>query len=482
MKLQARLLSDEERLRVHNQSIRALEEIGTKVPSERALSLLEKHGAKIDWDEQVAYINEKMVCDALDKAPKEFTLGAVDPKYDLKLPTRDSIYNLDGSGIWTIDYETGKRRRSTTEDIINAVRIFDEIEIGNAVWAPVSPSEEDGPADAESIMDMGYLFKYYRKHVQDEVTDPVEVPYMIGILKAILGSIEEVKKRKIYSVCYCTIAPLAHEKYMLEATLDISHYDVPVLAFPMPAAGSTGPASLFSNLVLSNAETLSIFVLLQCESPGVPILFGNAAGITNRRSGVLLEGAVESTLTNTAMVEMAEYYGGFPTEMAGCLTDAKEPGRQAAIEKTLSTLPFEMSGADIVQGIGMLEASMTLSFEQILIDEEIALLCKRMSRGINVSDETDFYEDMKAVGHSGHFLKQKNTKHTFRSGSEYFNPYLMDRDSYEEWERIGSPDMYKNAHKRVKDILNSEPKNYLPYNTEKEIDEIIKEAKRIYSE
>jgi len=482
MILQTHLLSDEERQKVHKQSIRVLEEVGMKFPGERALSLLEKNGAKIDWDNEIAYISEEMVRKALDTAPKEFTLGGRNPEFDLKLPTDETIINLDGAGIWTYDYELGKRRRSTTRDIANAARIFDEIEIGNLVWAPVSPTEGEVPPEAESLLDMDVLFNNYTKHVQDEVKDRREVPLMVSMMKAILGSVEEIKRRKIYSVVYCTIAPLANEQEMMEATMDLSHYMVPICAFPMPAAGSTGPASLFSNLVLNNAETLSIFVLFQCESPGVPILFGSAAGITNRRSGVLLEGAVETTLINASMQDMAEYYGGFPTELAGCLSDSKTPGRQTAMEKALSTLPFFMVDADVVQGIGLFETSMTLCLEQILIDEEIALMCKRIRDGIKVCDETDFFEDIRAVSPTGHFLKQKNTRKTFRSGPEYFNPRLADRDTYEEWKNIGSPDMYQNAHKRVEEIIASEPKDPLPLNIQKEMKEILEEAVGVFSE
>jgi len=462
--------------------MRVLEEVGVKYPSERALSLLEKNGAKIDWDKQIAYISEAMVKKALDTAPKEFTLGGRNPEYDLKLPMNDTIFNLDGAGIWTYDYELGKRRRSTTQDIANAARVFDEVEMGNLVWASISPTEGEVPPGAESILDMDVLFNNYTRHVQDEVKDPREVPLMVNMLKAILGSEEEIKRRKIYSVCYCTIAPLANEEEMMEATMDLSHYHVPILAFPMPAAGSTGPASLFSNLVMNNAETLSIFVLFQCETPGVPILFGSAAGVTNRRSGVLVEGAVETTLINAAMQDMAAYYGGFPTEMAGCLSDAKVPGRQAAIEKTLSTLPFFMANTDIVQGVGLFEASMTLCLEQILIDEEIGKMCKRLCSGIDMSEEMDFFEDIRDVGPTGHFLKQRNTKATFRGGTEFFNPLIADRSSYEEWEQLGSPDMYETAHKRVQEILASEPKDPIPLNIQKEMKEIVEESKRVFGE
>ena len=106
------------------------------------------------------------------------------------------------------------------------------------------------------------------KHVQDELTDPREVPFMIEGMKAILGSEEAVKERKIYSVCYCTLAPLTHDGGMSEALIDLSEFEIPILIFPMPCAGSTGPASLFSNIAMGNAEALSAVVLFRWPIPG----------------------------------------------------------------------------------------------------------------------------------------------------------------------------------------------------------------------
>ena len=477
MKAYAQVLTAEEKEQIHKQSIRILEEVGVKFPNERALSLLEKNGAKVDWDEQIAYISEAMVKDALSKMPKEFVLGGREPEFSLKLPATESVFNLDGGGIWIYDYDLGKRRRPITGDTANLTRVFDEVEIGNVLWPMGAPTEGTVPVNAERVFTLASVFKNYRKHTQDEISDPAEVGFMINILKAILGSVEEIKKRKIYSVTYCTISPLAHEEEALEANLDLCQYDVPILALPMPGAGSTAPASLMSTVAMTNAEILSIFVIFQCERPGLPMIYGGAATATNRRNGTLMEGAVETSLMQGAMKEMADYYG-LPSMMAGCITDAKEPSMQAVIEKTISSSLLSMMGADIIQGIGSLDTSMVCSLEQILIDEEIAMMCKRLRDGINFSPEMDFFDDIKAVGPTGHFLKQKNTRAAFRS-AEYYNPTLADRDTYEDWIKLGSPDMYKNAHKRVKEILASEQKSLLPANVIKEIDEIVNEAMRV---
>lgn len=168
---------------------------------------------------------------------------------------------------------------------------------------------------------------------------------------------------------------------------------------------------------------------------------------------------------------------GLPTTIAGCLTDAKEPGMQAVLEKVLTTMPLTLAGADVIQGIGLLESSMTLSLEQILIDAEIAGLCQRIHDGIQVTEEKDCYEDIVKVGQGGHFLKQPSTRTGFRS-NEFYAPSLLDRDSYDEWCDLGSPNMYTEANKKVKGILAADPAHPIPMDVEIQIREIMEEMRR----
>ena len=68
---------------------------------------------------------------------------------------------------------------------------------------------------------------------------------------------------------------------MCDAYLDLIEYEQPVCIFPMACAGSTGPGSLFSNIVLGNAEAISSLVLFQMAKPGCPLIYGDASGSTN---------------------------------------------------------------------------------------------------------------------------------------------------------------------------------------------------------
>jgi hypothetical protein len=105
------------------------------------------------------------------------------------------------------------------------MRVFEEMSLASVVW-PHSMTE--GPAHSAATRTLISSLSASTMHVQAE-----------EILSTILGSEEEVIKRKIYSVCYCTLAPLVHEGEMCDACLDLTEFEAPILIYPMPCAGAT---------------------------------------------------------------------------------------------------------------------------------------------------------------------------------------------------------------------------------------------------
>ena len=261
---------------------------------------------------------------------------------------------------------------------------------------------------------------------------------------------------------------------MCDAYLELLDYEVPICVYPMPCTGSTGPASLFSNIAMANAEALSAIVLFQLAMPGTPIIMGDAPGSTDFRTGAFLEGSPEMVLQAGARGEMARFYG-LPNEQSGCLTDAKEHGPQAIMEKMLTTLPLVLSGADLIQGPGALDTSNMMSLEQIVVDDEIARMCQRLRDGVDTVPEKNYFEDIQAVGPGGHFLGQRNTRNATRS-SEFVTPALADRNPFNQWAALGRPDLYDNAREKVKEILANPQKDPLPENVIGKLEEIMRRA------
>ena len=264
MLTQAQFLSKEEQQIIHNESIRILEKVGVLFHSNKALDILAKNGAKIDTESNIAKIPSEMVDEALKTAPKSFTCGARVPDNDFALPSTYSGYVLDNGGIFTRDFKTGERRNASSRDHYEFLRVFDEMKLGAMVWG----TSVQSPKPYNLIQKILTSYMYSSLHIQDELSHQKEVPFIIEGLEAILGSSDAVKQRKLFSVIYCTLAPLVHEGHMCDAYLDLIEYEQPICVFPMACAGSTGPASLYSNIALGNAEALSALVLFQMAKPG----------------------------------------------------------------------------------------------------------------------------------------------------------------------------------------------------------------------
>ncbi|CAB1074046.1 hypothetical protein D1AOALGA4SA_2034 [Olavius algarvensis Delta 1 endosymbiont] len=471
MSIQCQILTEDEKHRIHAESIRILTEVGAKFHSGKALDILKRNGARVDNDTRIACIPEEMVQQALATAPKSFVLGSRVAENDFHLPSSYSGYVLDNGGIFTRDFKTGERRPANYQDHIDFLRVFDEMQLASAIWPA---SVDEFPKHSANVREDVSSFIYSTRHIQDELGHPAEVDYIVEAMVAILGDEDAVKDRHLYSVIYCTLAPLVHEGEMCDAYLELSQYDAPICVFPMPCAGSTGPASLFSNIAMGNAEALSALVLFQMARPGTPIVFGDASGSTNFASGGFLEGSPEMVLQTAARGEMAKFYN-LPDTQAGCLTDAKDHGPQAVMEKMVTTLPLVMMGVDLVQGPGALETSNMMTLEQIVVDDEIACMCKRMKDGVDMSEAKNYFHDIREVKPGGHFLTRPSTLEACRS-SEFFMPRLADRNSFDQWVALGRPDVYDKAREKVEEILASPQKNPLPDDVVGKLEDIMRRA------
>jgi trimethylamine--corrinoid protein Co-methyltransferase len=324
------------------------------------------------------------------------------------------------------------------------------------------------------------MIRFSSKHGEHELHFTNQVPYLIDGLKAVMGSKVDVRARKAFSLIYCPVAPLMHDGEMLDAYLELGQVDMPVMIMPMPVVGTTGPASLFANVCVANAEVLSSFVIYQLAHPGRSLIHSNATGTMDFRNGAYLGGSPEMGLMAAAMTQMGRFYN-LPTSSAGCTSDAKQIGSEAVLEKLVTTLPPVCAGADIIVGMGEIESDQLLVLEQLVVDNELAHFCERIFNGVDSGSGKDLFDDIQQVGPGGNFLKSKNTRNAARS-SEFFYPNLIDRHTNEVWAGLGRPTMYTKARERVDEILAAPLVDPLPDSVSCELDAILRAADKELAE
>jgi trimethylamine--corrinoid protein Co-methyltransferase len=478
MRLTAQILSEDEQNRIHAMSMRILEEVGIRFYGDQAPKILRKHGIHFDPENKIAKISVEIVEEALNSAPKTFILGARNPSYNYALPAAHTRYGLDGTAAFALDFQRGERRYGQSFDIQNGLRIFQQMDMGVMAWAPTCA--EDIPAHIRALYEFLSMARFCSKHGEHELHRVEQVPYLEEGLIAIMGSEEALRKSNAYSLIYCPVAPLTHDGQMLDAYLELGEMNLPVMCMPMPVNGTTGPASLYSNIALANAEMLSSLVIFQLAHPGRPVIFSSSTATIDFRNGTYLAGVSEMALQTASLVVMGKYYG-LPTSGAGFTSDAKQIGAEAVMEKLVTTLPSVLAGADILVGFGEIESDQLLVLEQIVVDNEIARIIQRLAEGVDCSAEKDLFDDIAKVGPGGHFLACRSTRLAARS-DEFLTTHLIDHHAFEAWADLGRPSMYSNARKVVEEILAQPVVDALPEEVEAKLDQILLRAEKELAE
>ncbi|MGQ9588307.1 MAG: trimethylamine methyltransferase family protein, partial [Thermoplasmata archaeon] len=136
------VLEDDEAERIHEAALEVLSQVGLKVNSEKALSLLRDSGCSIESQTNVAKIPEELVDRAVKDCPKEFVLASRDGSGDVQIPvkTRPAICT-DGFALDIVDDDTGQRRKSVNEDLVRFARLGDALDDLDFFWPILTPQD-----------------------------------------------------------------------------------------------------------------------------------------------------------------------------------------------------------------------------------------------------------------------------------------------------------------------------------------------------
>jgi trimethylamine--corrinoid protein Co-methyltransferase len=447
------ILSDEEIHDIHAATLEVLERTGVIIREENALKLLEQAGAVVDHNTKLVKIPEHLIEEAVAKAPKSFIWHARNPKNNIKVGGEPTKFGPASGGVNIIDLETGECRSPTEKDTEQQVRLIDALDNISINYPPASIS--DVSADASDVYCLAITAKNTSKCILGETYDKKTAHDSIRIAAALVGGEEELRKRPTIAGYVDPISPLVFEKGMTEALIEYASYGQIIFMTAMTLAGGTGPATLAGLLVQQNAEILSGLLIAHLVNPHAPVVYGNVSCPMDMRTGDSATGAPEVGLLGAGFVQLAKHYG-LPCS-AGAQCTARVPDAQASYEKMMSVMMAVMAGADFVDLFaGTIESFRTSSYEQLVIDNELAGMALRCAEGIEVNAETLATEVIDRVGPGGNYLADKHTSKSFRQ--EHYFSNLGDKRTRADWEKSGGKDIREQARDRAREILkNHEP-------------------------
>lgn len=474
MKATLRVLSDDERTRVHEESLNLLGKTGVRVDSAKGRSILKQAGAWVEASSHMVRFPRHLVEECLGMVPKNLTLGARKPGAELSLDGECCTLCLDGEGTLVLDRNSGKRRRATYNDWKEITRVADFLDEVGMYWCQVEAGHR-GDTLGDVVQYFCDVQRYFSKHVQDTIMHPSHAQWLIEVLQIIHGSTVDIQRNHPMSTLLCPQSPLIIDQDYTDAYLALKGLNMPVAVMPMPLMGATAPASMIATIVQGNCEVLSMLCLIQAHEPGAPVIYAPALALMDPRTGGLRNAGMQYAVMGAAATEMARYYN-LPAESCPGGSDAHQLDIQMGLEGAAMSLPTMLAWPDIIVGPGMLDGSMVASLEQLIIEVEIFRLAKQAHRGV-VTDQQNWLVDVIGdVGPGGHFLSESSTLSAIRSDEWYLSD-LGFHGSFEDWLAQGKEPLAATVNKKLDNILASHESLPLDESVENELAKICKRAR-----
>ncbi len=443
----ATLLTQEQVERIHEASLEILEEVGLKVRYEPARELFRKHGCSVDG-ERVRFPRE--VTEKYRKmVPSSFTFHARDPKFDKTIPQDSPVIVTASSAPDIIDPVTGQERRAESGDIARIAHLINELP-GYDVFS-ISTLADDAPADQFTVSRLYPSMKYCLKPLRVTTTNMKDTLSVMEMAYMVAGGRDAYMERPFLTHHYCpVVSPLTMDHLSTENVMFFAEQGLPVYPTIVPNAGLTSPMSMAGTLAQGNAEFLSGLLLMQMVKEGTPTIYATLGTVADMRTGAYTSGGIECGMLHMAFAQLAHFYnvpcGGYIG-----LTNAKVNDAQAGYETGMSAIGGLLSGMDMFNIGGLIDALKTFDFAKAVIDDEVALMMKRMKRGVHFNDDELGLPLIKEIGPGGSFITAKHT--ISRMKTEAVMTKIADRDARTIWEKKGALDIHARAMKKARDVM-----------------------------
>jgi trimethylamine--corrinoid protein Co-methyltransferase len=443
------LLTPEEVHRIHEASLEILENVGLEVNNARARELYRRHGCHINDENLRVTMPGRVIEQFLKMVPPTFTFRARNPDFDRTIPDDAPLTMTASSAPNLIDPVTGEERRTTSADIARIARIVNELP-GIDIFS-ISVLAEDAPPGQYSLTRFYTALKYCQKPVRGSGDPGNDSQSILQLAYTIAGSEAAYKDHPFITHHYCpVISPLKMDEHSTESLIFFAERGLPSHPTVVPNAGLTSPMTLVGTLAQGNAEFLALAALTQMVRPETPAVYASLSTVADMRTGVYAPGGIECGMLNMAHAQMARFYNIPSCGYIG-LTNSKLVDAQAGFEKALSCMAGLLAGMHVLQFVGLIESLLAFDFGMAVIDNEIALMLKRLARGMDMSQDNLALEEIAEIGPGGMFSTTDRTLRLMRTGA--FLPDIADRQPRQSWVTRGSDDAQTRALKRARKIL-----------------------------
>jgi trimethylamine--corrinoid protein Co-methyltransferase len=463
------LLASDENLRlIHETATRVLAEIGIRTDHTGMRDLLADIGCRVE-NERV-FIRPELVAATLEAIPASFTIYGRSPEDHITVGL-EKTYGINTGILPNIyDFETGKIRRSTLDDVKTTTRLLDAMENVHAVYVSLVDATELEP-HMVTVCDFAAVLANTTKPLTGPgVTNRAETETVVAMARAVRnGDGEQLKRFPPCVPFVCPVSPLYFPEDIVESLIVIAEAGLPLNALPNPVMGLTSPYTIASSVALGHAEVLTLAVMAHAVSPGLPILNHNTPSVADMRSLASTTGGPETGLVRQTVVLLSHYLG-IPVCAHGH-TSSAVLDFQAAEEKALNGLLLASARPSLLGGLGGLANVTVTSYESILLDNERYGAIFRILEGVQVDADHLAFDVVPELVETGSVLSSEHTlKHLY--SDEVWTPQLAIRQGLVGG-ATSSETSFDRARAEARKLMDGYEVAPLPDDVQSEIDEIL---------
>jgi trimethylamine--corrinoid protein Co-methyltransferase len=459
--------------RLHQASLRIVEEIGLDFMDGEALDLWQKAGARVDHGRQHVWIDRGLLMEWVAKAPGSFTWRARNPARDLLIGENCINFAPNGGVAYSSNLDSG-RRRGTMEDYLNFTKLVQMCSVlhygGEQLVAP-----QDVPSSVRHLRRLYTLFTHTDKAAMEAAHGREIVQDNLNLARIVFGDFERAAEVVIGGIINAS-SPLRYDARMIGGILAYARAGQVNIITPFILAGAMSPISIASALAQQNAEALAGIGLAQLAHPGAPVIYGGFTTNVDMKTGSPAFGTPEGAWAMAVGAQLARRYH-LPYRGSGSLNTSKVPDAQAAWETQWTIWPAVLSHTNfIMHATGWLEGGLTASYEKFIIDVETLAMFYHFLGGFAIDDDTLALDMIAEVGPGGHHFGTPHTQARF--ATEFYQPILADRLGYETWAAAGQMDAARRAYHVWKELLAAYEKPALDPGIEQGLREYVERRER----
>jgi trimethylamine--corrinoid protein Co-methyltransferase len=447
--------------RIHEVSLKVLEQTGIILHFPPARALLQAHGATVDEDRQWVRIPRRLVEQALRSAPRTVLLySQADPRKDCQLGLNGGHYARTTTGLnWIVDHRVARRRPVTEPDVVNWTRVIHalpNIHIAGSLY------DQEAAAKSEEVRCLARMLHYTDKPLMFSAFSGEGMRWLRR-----LTEVTQMDQRLPRLMVLSSVnSPLVYGWGQCEAAMVSAELGIPVLFNSSAVAGATAPVTLAGAVAQINAEMLAALTIIQLHRPGAPAVYAAHPMAMDMKTGMASISVGEVGLMSAACIGMGQHYG-LPTASNGIATDSCTPDPMATLEKWASGYLPAMAGANLNAGAGSLACVGTVSLEQLVVDNDLYGNIFRHMRGLVVNEDTLAGDLMAQVGPGNAYIMEDHTLSHFRQ--EHYSSALANRLNASTWEASGARDAVARAAEIVRSILAAPPTLFLSEEQSREV-------------